>query len=157
MALSHAEHERLSKYTRLLADRMGLRDWTFIVSFDPPEDDEADTAPAAAIRCITGRKRATVYVADAWMTFDDDRKRHYLVHELVHPHFESAADIVRIDTAKTLGQTVYDVLWSGFLRQMEYGVDAMADVLAPLMPPYPGKEDGCERPRRRRKLPATSR
>lgn len=108
-------------YVRHLADLLRLRDWTIEVSGDAAPADSV-----AMIHLTNGRRHAILDLSDAFLADPDPAsQRHTIVHELVHCHFEPAHVI-----AKALGDGRYD----DFLLLYEYGTDAMADAVAPLLP-----------------------
>ncbi len=108
---------------------MGLRDWTVGITDDGPDQDGV----RAMIDCRPGRKMAWVSLADAFLDAPADDQRHTLVHELVHCHFEPADTLAHKFTS-------HDA-FEAFRLMLEYGVDAMADVLAPIMPLPPVTKD----------------
>jgi hypothetical protein len=132
--IDRSEWERARAYLADLRDRMGLRDWTVRLEHGPAEDGDC----MASVRPIEGRRHATVWLSRSWADLTADAKRHALVHELLHCHHAPAADVVRLACGRTMGQPAYDVLFSAFRNAEEYAVDGLADVLAPLMPQYPG-------------------
>jgi hypothetical protein len=130
--LSPQEQAAIKPYIRTLADRLGLRDWTITLC-----DEPADSDAWASIKPIEGRKLAELHLCKDWYTLKPETKRHALVHELIHCTHAGAADMVRLDLPRWMGQAAYDVFFGGWRRQMEYMVDGLAEVLGPLMPDYP--------------------
>jgi hypothetical protein len=129
-----ADRTELARYIRDLADRLGLKDWEYLLSEDPPHD-----AAWASIEPIEGQKLGVIRLCPDWDNRDDDGRRLTIVHELLHSHQAMALDIVRIDLLKHLAQSTYDVFQVTHRRAMEYANDAVARVLAPLMPSYPSE------------------
>lgn len=106
---------------RLLADALALRDWNFVVSPEP-------CAPRfnARIEPTFGRKLATLHVRADFLCLAPHEQRHALTHELLHCHFAPACDVAReVLPKRALG---------AFIVNLEYGVDGLADALAPLLP-----------------------
>jgi hypothetical protein len=135
--MSRAAFDALGDYVRDVADRMGLRDWHFDLMAVPlADDDEA----LACITCTYGRKRARISVCHDWNTLKPEDRRKAIVHELVHPHFDSALDLVNRQIGNLVGNAAGEVFRASHTERMEFGVDAMADVIAPLMPPYPAEK-----------------
>jgi hypothetical protein len=112
-----------------MADEMGLRDWTIDLLAEPSADD-----CNAQTRMIFGRKRADLRVAETFRSFDRERIRHTIVHELAHLHLAAATSQAEQDIGEHLGATAYDIFWSGWLRNLEYGIDGLAGALAAHMP-----------------------
>lgn len=136
--IDHWEWNVVRAYIRMAADRCELRDWTIIVSAEPAPKEEGSVTRSADISHIIGRKRATMRLAPDWTTrMNEDCKRQCLVHELVHCHFNPLMDILYGEIRNQLGEPAWQVLKCYFTRQMEFGVDALADAIAPNLPPYP--------------------
>lgn len=111
----------LGPYLRCLADRMGLRDWT--VGHD--EKDPGGDRHASA-RWVYGRKRLWVRFSPEFHADAAEARRQTAVHELIHAHFAPVDDFLR----EHLGAKAF----SDYRMLSEYGVDALADVIAPHMP-----------------------
>lgn len=127
--MKRSEAIRWGRYIRHMANQLGLRDWTLTL--------ETSGCPDDALACVTpteGRKLAIIRLCDDWLDLTADDQRHCIAHELIHCHFDSADNIVRLDARPQMSQSAYDVMLAGFVRQMEYGVDGLADAIAPLLP-----------------------
>lgn len=129
MTLTEPERVIVGRYIRWVADAMELRDWTMELSHGPADEDAY-----ASIRATYGRKVALVKLCDNFRTLAADKQRHNLVHELVHCHLESAANMVLCDIEEFLGKQSDQIFYNGFKRQIEYGVDALASAIAKHMP-----------------------
>lgn len=129
-ALTNAEFMELAKYVRALADKMELRDWTINLAFDPPEDEDH----AACVEGVYGRKWADLSVSLATRERKPEELRQTIVHELVHLHFIVCWQMVRVDLLEHLGQSAYNLFCDSYKRAQEYGVEALAEVIAPQMP-----------------------
>jgi hypothetical protein len=132
------DRKELGRYVRAIADEMSLRDWTFDVELGDA-DEGKDARPdgsrwGASCAPVPGRKFATITLAPGQREEDPAELRQTVVHELTHCHFFGLWDTVRNDTLLPLGQQTYDMFIANIERHMEYGVDAMADALAPHMP-----------------------
>lgn len=135
------DRRELERYVRGIANEMGLRDWTFTVEVvkqvgrtwnkNKPQDGEEW---CATCKPVIGRKYAELTFASYLRNAPRDDLRHTVVHELVHCHFYGLWDMLRRDTLMQMEQEVYDMWVVGVERHMEYGVDAMADVIAPHLP-----------------------
>lgn len=113
---------RFGPYLRDLADRMHLKDWAVVLEDGPPDDRSC----MASVDCVDGRKLATVLVSDHFLSDTPEEQRHTLVHELIHAHFDMASTLAFRGLDKQGRQA--------FRSLMEYGVDGLADALAPLLP-----------------------
>ncbi|MEO5929748.1 MAG: hypothetical protein ABIR47_07440 [Candidatus Kapaibacterium sp.] len=130
--MTEAEYKILDEYMRTIADRLMLRDWTIIVKRDACGENSAGDMWG-----LKGRKVAYIRVADDFRTTSEAEQRHTVVHELLHCHFESAWHVIEHDLKSTgaLGGPLHMMCYESFKRQMEFGVDGVADALDPYMPP----------------------
>lgn len=119
----------LTRYARLLADEVGLRDWQIKVSPEP-----CDPSSSAHVTIAYGRKLATISVPDDFRDQAPEEQRNSVVHELVHCHFESMANAVQNDLVELLGRPADGLFFASFRRQYEYGTDAVAEALARHLP-----------------------
>lgn len=140
--LTEKQRDYLLEYMRLLAERMNLGEW--IISL---LDEHSEVGAFASIVALKGRKVAQVRVAHDFETLSQDVQCHTIVHELMHLHFANAAHVIELDLTEhphlTNGEA--DYIYSGFLRQLEYGIDESARIIAEYMPnPNKGLEhDGA--------------
>lgn len=127
--MNAAERKALGEYVRWVANDIGLRDWTFKLRWEGcPEEAQASIEPTE------GRRVAVIYFCDDFRSLPADDQRNAVVHELIHCHHAAATDIIRVDLVRQLSQSTYELLYGAFRRQVEYMVDALADVVAERMP-----------------------
>jgi hypothetical protein len=131
------DRKELGRYVRAVADEMGLRDWTLNLEVDSP--DTPDGAPdgmrwGASCEPVPGRKAATITFDPCHREAQPEDLRETVVHELTHCHFFGVWDTIRRDLLRSLGQDSYDLFTAGVERHMEYGIDAIAEVIAKQMP-----------------------
>jgi hypothetical protein len=125
----------LAPYVRRLADLLELRDWHLELKYSPPEDSSQ-----ATIFLTNGRKRADLHLCYEFFDMTPEEQRQCLCHELVHCHFGAVGFMVEEENdAKT---------YRAFVRLLEYGIDAMADAIAPHMPLPPGVKTARPKPKR---------
>lgn len=122
-----------SHYIRDLADRMELRDWSVIVRRKPTKKTFG-----AGLHCTYGRKIMEISLAPNFNAFSPERQRHYLVHELVHVHLWG------VNQAMADARANHPKCWVKMLELTmqnaeEYGVDALAEIIAKSMPFPPVK------------------
>lgn len=147
--LKKKQRKAIEHYVRYCANEMGLRDWTLAVNLLVSEADLRNTDDhdgsnevwGASCEPVRGRKYATISfgleVIDALIV--DDRRvdfRQTVAHELTHCHFAMLWEQLRLDLLESglLGQNVYDVFIKSVERNMEYGVDGVADAIAQRLP-----------------------
>jgi len=129
-----ARREAYEKYARDVADRMGLRDWEVRVSEHRPEK-----GIAARLHATEGRKYAWIAFGKCFYKLSPEKQRQTVVHELVHIHFTPMHLPLFDGMESELARKFY-------VSAFEYGVDAIADIIAPSMPLPPKRE----KPTRRR-------
>lgn len=127
--MTDRDWEALSRYVRWVANAMELRDWTLDLQRRP-----CDRGAIASIHPTFGRKVADIYFDEHFRTLVPEVQRHTVVHELIHCHLEPAANMVYKDLEEQLSKPADQIFWNGFNRQIEYGVDALANVIAAHMP-----------------------
>jgi hypothetical protein len=115
-------------YLRALADKMALRDWTIITCEEPAEDGCVATA-----RCSYGRKTVSISFQVGFDRLPPEEQRQTCIHELLHAHW-GAMDQVIHDTKQAQNKDWMHRLADTIHLHHEYGVDALADVLAPFFP-----------------------
>src|SRR3982751_3833188 len=99
---------------------MGLRDWHIDLDRDTCTLEDA----GACYTIVSGRKYVEISFGPAWDTYDLEKQRHILVHELVHIHtnaMDTATDWIKA----RLSPDVYGVWWEGFRDALEHGVDGI--------------------------------
>lgn len=132
------DRRELERYIRGIADAMGLRDWTLALAVETVGRSNAPNRTegewGATSQSTPGRKHALITLPKDARALDREELRQTVVHELVHCHFACLWDTLRLDLGHILTEKVYWVWIAGVERAMEYGVDAVADAIAPRMP-----------------------
>jgi hypothetical protein len=134
--MPHAEFKRIGMYMRDTADRLGLRDWFFSLNWEPSEHEDAD----ASIEVTFGRKHAAVSLGRDFAYFDDDRKKHCIIHELLHCHLDSLESMLRATLPDLLGQPTWSVVESVEHERIEQVTDVLAEVMAKYLPDMPASD-----------------
>lgn len=133
--MNRKDHRELSRYTRALADLMGLRDWTIRVDLGDPGNDGAHEGTWIGCCLVTPFRRSAVITIDpALRDQPRDEVRSTMVHELTHCHLDAMRDQVYTDLLGQMGQPTYDVFTGSFLRNLEHATDAIAEAWAPTLP-----------------------
>lgn len=134
--MTKPDTQRLADYVRLVADRLALMDWEFIVRIGEPEIalPWGLNQPVASIECVDGRKLAYLTFIESTRVQPAEEIRHTVVHELIHAHLNPACEIVRVDAKDGFSQATYELLMANFRRNVEFGVDGLADAIAPSLP-----------------------
>src|SRR5687768_9518251 len=102
-------------YVNEVAALLCLKDWTVRLVEDHPNNMGA----LAEIEPVDSRRYALMRLCAHWPDMAPEKQRHSIVHELLHLHHIGASDIIRLDMPRHLTQSMYDLLWGGFLRQVE--------------------------------------
>lgn len=113
--------EKFGQYALEIAAKMALRDWEVMLS--------AACAPSdalASVKCTDGRKRITICLARDFFELSREEQRLAIVHELVHAHFAAMHN--------PLCDTLPKNALKFYVSAMEYGVDAVASLVASSMP-----------------------
>lgn len=123
------QRETVKDYIQKMAKILRLQDWNIHLSDEPaPETDNG------RITNLDGRKYAIIYLPSGFPDFKPEVQRHTIAHELIHLHLIAACDQVRCDLVSQLAQPAYTVFFDSFIRNIEYGVDGLADAFAPFLP-----------------------
>jgi hypothetical protein len=133
--MTRSEVELLWRYTRSMADQMGLKDWWLDIIVDDEIDpgamdfkdgDQMDIVPVATCEPVPGQKKATIiYTAE----LREERRseiRSIVCHELVHCHLFPMREFVRTGMPDHLGKQSYEILMFGFDQAWEFATDAIA-------------------------------
>lgn len=123
----------LADYIREMANQMGLMDWTFILRWHPPREDEDDPESSeedtvlATCRPTYGRKVATLRFSQDVRDAMPEQVRNTVAHELIHCHLGHAQMVVEGEMFDAIGKPhPWNELWASFRRALEYAVDGMA-------------------------------
>ena len=125
------EHGFWLAYIRGIADRLGLKDWDLRLSRDDTDPDSG-----ATIHTWYGQKRATIRLNHDVFRLSspaaDEDQRRYVVHELLHCHFEYFEENRR--AAEKIGErSEREQLQDAFdKRAIETVIDNLATVIARL-------------------------
>lgn len=114
--------EEFGAYVQLIAGKLRLGHWTIKIGDTPPKNADA----WASVTCWEGRFGATVYLSDQILSEPPEEQRYVAVHELVHCFFAHSDRIAEADMSSARNDA-----WR---LAMEYGVDAVAEAIAPHMP-----------------------
>lgn len=115
----------LGMYTRHVADRIGLQDWNLKVTVDLDPDDDEKFAEVK----LTESQTAHIKYHPDLIDQTPEEQRLIVVHELVHCHLsrvQQSAEAVE----DHLGELVGGIWLTEWKRNLEYAVDALADVIA---------------------------
>lgn len=130
------DRDELGKYVRDMADEMGLRDWTIVLSHAEPDDDDH----GAECDVTYGRKLATITFRDDWVQWDAERIRQLVAHELLHVHTWPMEQRL-CDLKDLIGESAYTVASLAFRDALEHAVDGIATEWAATLPlPIKAKE-----------------
>lgn len=120
--------EALADYVRVVADRIGLRDWE--IHFDP---SPATVGRVAEVDVTAFRQEMNVRVCLGFGDLDQETRRHAVVHEMVHGH-AAGIDFTACQVRSWMPERTWETWHSLFERDLEVFVDAMAVLLCPLVP-----------------------
>lgn len=136
--LSASERGAIGDYVRLVADRMGLRDWTFKVDWDEPQDAHGGLATIATVEKWYGRRTAQLAFRGRIAGEPAASVRHVIVHELCHLPFEPVGQLIDKSLLDALGSQAFNQFVEAYRLLHEEAVDHLAEALAPSMPEFSG-------------------
>ena len=116
-----AYKKQIMNSVNYLKDLMFLKDWTIVW-----DDDLGASHCSAMMSSIRGTKSGQIWFNDTYLGFKPKLQREIAVHELIHFHLEGAANYV-MEHAPTDE-------YEAFIYLQEFGVDALAEALAPHLP-----------------------
>lgn len=126
----------LDGYLQGLAERLALGGWRVTLSRDPCEpDDRAD----AKSFLRNAANATTVYLAANFADQPANEQRETLVHELIHAHFNRQDRVVDM-YEDYVPRIVWDTIHKQYRETQDVGIESLAWVIAPYMPP-------CELPK----------
>lgn len=108
-------------YLNMLKDKLCLKDWIIEVKDDPPS-----SCYMVSIYTVDGQKKASLYLSEQFLKETAEEQRQTCLHELIHLHFTQCAKIAQ----RKMNDKDYDI-WN---LMFEYGIDGIADAIAPLFP-----------------------
>jgi len=116
-------------YVRQLADMLGLKDWRIILL----REEDASNCIAACYPS-DDNKQASIRFGATFLLETPARQRWVIVHELLHPHFHRAENLVRMASDKFEENSLMQVLPGLVKAEIELGVDGVSLAIAPLFP-----------------------
>lgn len=119
----------MDAYVAALAPLLKLSDWSIEVSRMPCEADAV-----ASIEPLYGQKRAILRLGPAFLSQSLEDQRQTVAHELIHCHLFAATELVRRTNDYALTEQGAEVAWVGFMSEVEYATDGLADAIAPFLP-----------------------
>lgn len=123
----------LVRYIRLIADMMGLRDWTFELDNDP-----TDANDLAHIEPIFGQRRAIIAVSAGFAGCPPEFQRKAIVHELTHAHQAARTHLVHRALPSLLGEAGWSAFESAYRLEDELATDSLATGIEPFFPLWEG-------------------
>lgn len=116
-------------HVRKVADRVGLRDWSFEVVVEQLPD-----GTRALCTCVEGRSFARITVSHEFFALSPDEQNEVLVHETIHPLLHPLMEHV-LDLREDLGQRQFQTVERVFKRDLERIVDALTVTVASTVDP----------------------
>jgi len=125
----------LARWLRESADKLLLNNWTLRLWHEPPADDAH-----ASVFATTGRVYAAFRFDNAIFEVSPEDARNHLAHELCHVLFEAPTQMIEHDLNGLLADQTLTLFKSAYRRQMEFAIDHLASLVAPLLslPPWIG-------------------
>lgn len=135
--MPNATFMALGRYVSDLARDYGLTDWEISFKTAPCGGDAQ-----ADITCTYGQRRATIALAHDFATYEPQRQRRVLIHELTHCHLDPI-DTVTHNLERILGVAAYGVHYEAINDAVEWAADIIATAIAPkfALPEVPDATD----------------
>lgn len=136
--MTEAEWKVAEDYVRVIANMIGLRDWSYSVDREPPRE-----GAEAEIFCLHGRKLAAIRFAWNFRTKPMRDQKETVVHELLHCH-TSGMDYTTEMLKDMLHPDAWKMFQQSFTMQMEHCVEGICIPFAALLPdiPWPAEGEG---------------
>ncbi len=128
--------ERVRPWVLACATFLHLDRWTLTLKDEPPPEDAQ-----AMIHRWRGQLDAHLFLSDHFFAVPEREQREVLAHELLHAHCRPFWDVWR-DLDEVLGKPAYVLFRNHMEVAEEQVVEALARVLAPLLPPLPDAHEG---------------
>lgn len=125
---------RVRPWVLVCAAFLHLDHWTVTL-----DDEPSVEGATASCRRMRGQMDATIFLSDHFFTMTERERREVLCHELLHAHLRPLWE-VWADLDEVLGKPAYVMLRNHAEVAEEQVVEALARVLAPLLPAPPGEE-----------------
>jgi hypothetical protein len=134
--LTNEEFAVLGRYIRERADEMGLRDWQIDLMHGPPVNDDGteDSSCAARIDIRWGKRLARVWVEREFKENPPERQRQFIIHELVHCHFDHLDSLTSGKLRDHVGEIYWQAWHPAYWLMFENAIDAIAYSWAEKMP-----------------------
>lgn len=126
--------ERVRPWVAACAAFLHLDHWTIDVGDEPAQDDAR-----ASISRWRGQMEATIRFGDHFFTAPERERYETVAHELLHAHLRPLWE-VWYDLDEVLGKPAYVFLRNHAQIAEEQIVEALARVIAPLLPRLPSEE-----------------
>lgn len=127
--------EQLRQYVRLVADALGLKDWSFYAERKDSEDNTAECA------CVYGRQYATIRFDRAFFEETPDEQRIIVIHELLHCHHAPVDELIENALPHVMTEQQHNVFMATYRVNMERMIDPVAVAIAGMgaipLPPEP--------------------
>ncbi len=128
--MTEKQRRILRKQVRLIADSLGLRDWTINLNYEPDENPNA----LASVSCTYGRRIATVTFCSDWWERDLHERHHVLIHEMLHVVTDPVRTYLDETLPTLIGQPAWTAIREAVRQHEEHAVDQLASALAPYVP-----------------------
>ena len=129
----------LGRYVRFIADELGLDGWVFVI---PHAELDPDDGTLAQITITYGQQRAIVEFASDLAEYPLERRRHVIVHELLHCYTPAYPPGGLWGIEPLIGTAASTVLAERIRHDAEHVTDALATAFARHMPLPVASKDG---------------
>lgn len=122
-AMTDQQYRALANFIRMVADKLGLRDWQFFLEqkfmIDPPDK-------LATTHIWGDSKTASLEFSKDFFELGPRMQVEIVCHELIHWHVEPGWRLVRAIAQDHMAPAAVDVFRTAFEQHMEFSVDAIS-------------------------------
>lgn len=121
--------QAIGSYVSYLQIVLELQDWRITLRGEYPDGGDA----AASMKCVYGQRVGELSLARDFFTFEPDRQRHYIVHELAHILTDGCDNVIENGIDEILGKPAWVVLREAWRVQVEYLTDQVTYIVVDLV------------------------
>lgn len=117
-----------AEYMHHIKEQMRVRDWVFDLVNEPSPDAMAD------IWLQDSHQYGRIRLDADWGCKSPEDQRETVVHELLHPHFAAANELIRQNLLDAYSAREGERIWRDYMTLHETAIAGVASVIAPFMP-----------------------
>lgn len=136
--LTDLELQEWQAYVDTLKPILRLSDWRISMSKEPPDGDAH-----AATWLSRDYKESVLYLSEKWRTYNADKLRALIAHELIHAHAKELNNFSK-DVIAQLGGQAKGLAEDAMHHFLEKMVEEIAWAIAPFLPYPPESKESSD-------------